>query len=382
MAGSLNPIAALMLAAALLCACASLASAASAATLKTPNNTTTSRVSSGPSARTFLLLAGGFGGHGAPLPYSEAYTAQLAHDMLRTDAGVPLFSLAAPMPTARGCAAAVAVPSASVILVMGGRDSDGSAANTLATVEAYKPLSNTWEQRAPLPVPLDGPAAAAYDSNSGAVVFVFGGRVYCTSDPINKTFAYDVANDAWSQTADMPYPVREATTAVAGNLAYVVGGATKFGDPSRPHQSFLRSVAVFDMATHKWTQLPDMPTARAIPLVAITSGALVVAGGTNASKAATSSWSADVVVEAFSFFRQSWITLQPLSTPRMGALCLTMPVQSSLGGATLALGGHSNRWGDVVDSTFVWDGIEWFDIDHTLPFHSTYAAGAVITVSE
>ena len=173
----------------------------------------------------------------------------------------------APMPTGRqhlnDCAAVID----GKVYIIGGFEAPAQQ-NTFgppsAKNEVYDPKTNTWAEKAPLPVPRDSPAVAAVNGR----IFVIGGiasqgdphhvEIYDPDKdkwnkgrkmpeklhamnyaviedkivvfglreriPFYKSFVYDTAKDQWGTVTQLPYNMRLAGITSANNKIYVIGG--------------------------------------------------------------------------------------------------------------------------------------------------------------
>ncbi|MBG7702404.1 carboxypeptidase regulatory-like domain-containing protein [Streptomyces sp. MC1] len=139
----------------------------------------------------------------------------------------------------------------------------------------YDPAAATWTPIAPLPVPLESPAAAFVD---GTLYVVGGWAAQGTSaTAVSTVYAYHPASDTWSRVTDLPTPIAAASTAVLDGRLYVVGGCPDGCDTVGRH------VYRYDPASDKWRQLADYPVPVHWAGCAGTSGAVTCAGGVNRS---------------------------------------------------------------------------------------------------
>jgi N-acetylneuraminic acid mutarotase len=126
---------------------------------------------------------------------------------------------AATMPTARDHLAAVTA--AGRIWVVGGRTS--FFGTQYANVEIYDPATDSWRTGPPLPDARGGLAAAAINDR----IYVFGGeaplRIFSSSE------MYEAAGNRWIGKAAMPTPRHGIGAAVVAGRIYIPGGATSPG---------------------------------------------------------------------------------------------------------------------------------------------------------
>ena len=132
----------------------------------------------------------------------------------------------------------------------------------LSTVEAYDPLSDTWETKASMPTP-----------HSHIGVGVINGVLYAAgSDNSNVSFeAYDPTTDTWSvRSLRCRRLALFPGVGALGGLLYVIGGATSVT---------LNTVDVYNPETNSWAPGPAMPTDRYAFGVGVTGGVLYAFGG-------------------------------------------------------------------------------------------------------
>lgn len=160
----------------------------------------------------------------------------------------------APMPTIRTAFGVASIDG--IIYTVGGTNS-----GDLSNVEAYDPISDTWETRASMPT-----------AHSHVGVGVINGVLYAAGSANGSTSfeAYDPATDTWTVKPSMPSNRFIPGVGVLGGLLYVIGGATS---------GTLNTVDVYDPATNSWSTGPAMPTDRYAFGVGVTGGALYAFGG-------------------------------------------------------------------------------------------------------
>ena len=89
--------------------------------------------------------------------------------------------------------------------------------------EAYNPSTNTWSPKAPMPTARGGIASVAINSN----IYTFGGEA--PTFVFDKNEKYDTSTNKWSSEASLP-TARHGLTAVAfGSKIYVIGGGLQAG---------------------------------------------------------------------------------------------------------------------------------------------------------
>ena len=135
----------------------------------------------------------------------------------------------------------------------------------------YDPSAAAWSKIAPLPVPLESPAASFVDGT----LYVVGGWALegTTASPVSTVYAYHPASDTWTRAADLPTPIAAASTAVLDGRLYVIGGCPDGCDTVSAH------VYRYDPASNAWQQLADYPVPVHWTGCAGTEGAIACAGG-------------------------------------------------------------------------------------------------------
>jgi N-acetylneuraminic acid mutarotase len=168
----------------------------------------------------------------------------------------------APMPTARG--ALSVTEHDGKLYAIGGYDRTANS----AAVEVYDPVRNLWTSRAPLPTPRDHLATATLFGK----VYAIGGRVngdYRRN--LSVTEVYDPVTDQWKRAADLPTARSGITAAVVGGRVYVFGGEGGAGT--------FRDNEAYDPARDAWQAMAPMPTARHGLGSAVAQGRIYVLSG-------------------------------------------------------------------------------------------------------
>lgn len=164
----------------------------------------------------------------------------------------------APLPEARHHLMAVA--SGDRLYAMGGFDATGF--NPVNTAHVYHPDRDEWARIADLPMPVGAGAAAALEGMVFVVGGVPGGSVL---------LRYDPEADDWTELASLTRPREHLAAAALQARLYVLGG--------RWGEEMLSTVEVFDPVTGSWSEGPSMMEARSGFGAGAVNGMLVVAGG-------------------------------------------------------------------------------------------------------
>lgn len=125
----------------------------------------------------------------------------------------------APMPTARAFLAAAAGPDGRIYAI------GGDNASSLDTVEAYDPATNTWSRMAPMPTPRGELAAA---TGADGRIYAIGGASLIggvIGASLNTVEAYDPVSNSWNAVAPLLTPRTDpaAATGRDGRI-YTLGG--------------------------------------------------------------------------------------------------------------------------------------------------------------
>jgi N-acetylneuraminic acid mutarotase len=175
------------------------------------------------------------------------------------------WSLSTPLPEPRSDYAAGVV--AGKLVIAGGTFWTGSKGNWIkkhfsASVHAFDPGSQTWEQLPDLPVPLGCAGGAVI----GDRLFVVGG--FTGSEVNRKIFVLERRQGSytWSEFGEMPFDRVYPRAVSVGSSLYLVGGTTQF-EPRDPtgtccsSKTATRSLLVLDTARAKneWHELASFP---------------------------------------------------------------------------------------------------------------------------
>jgi N-acetylneuraminic acid mutarotase len=174
------------------------------------------------------------------------------------DIATSTWSAAAPLPTASGGHAAVALDDR--IHVIGG----GTSRSTIADHVVYDPTTDSWSNAAPLPVPKGSPSAVVLDGQLWAI----GGR--SGPDDFGDVDVYDAATDTWSPGPSID-PRGTAGAVVVCGMIVLIGGE------SQAANTVLSDVLL--LADGTWTPAQSMPTARSFARTVVLDDTIYVVGG-------------------------------------------------------------------------------------------------------
>jgi N-acetylneuraminic acid mutarotase len=261
----------------------------------------------------------------------------------------------------------------------------GHITTTIDANEAYDPTTDTWTEKAPMPLPhwlddygiaiwqnkiycIGGPANNVYDPmtdtweaktpmptsrtflSANAVndkIYLIGGLALgpapdwqaklvnepnmrlITYSSSNLTEVYDPVTDSWDEKSPMPVAVDSYVSAVIDDRIYVISG--------RIGKDVVGLVQVYDTKTDSWSQAEPIPT----PVEAAAAGvitmpntkAVYVVGGNSASDGFTPT----NLTQVYFPDDNSWITVAPIIATRFA---LSVAVAS---GKLYAIGGMGDQ---------------------------------------
>jgi N-acetylneuraminic acid mutarotase len=237
----------------------------------------------------------------------------------------------APIPTPR-LGIAVGVVNGVLYALGGSRFNEGQGSwETLATVEAYDPSTNSWTTRAPMPIPRVEFGVGVVDG----ILYVLGG--YGSQIPnVARLDAYDPVRNTWTAKEPMPTPRHWLAVGAAKGALFAVGG----WDLNRGGQTAL--VEAYDPTTNTWTTKSPMPTPRAELSVGVVNGILYAVGGSCCAPGHGSRIFG--TVEAYDPATNQWTARSPMPTPRHR---FAVGVAN---GVLYAVGGHKGTGGNVPTS--------------------------------
>jgi N-acetylneuraminic acid mutarotase len=206
-------------------------------------------------------------------------------------------------------------------------------AATLASVEAYDPVRDTWRELSPLPVQLHHPNVAVHQGKIYVLGFLTGGSFV----PDGRGFVYDPQEDAWSPVASMP----QGTLRGAGVAGVVEEGIMVVGG--------LRNVAVADVSLYRpgedrWEALPSLPVGLDHIVGGVVDGVFYAIGGRQ-RRISTHRTS------VYAFCEGAWKERAPMPTSRAGHAAAVW------GGQIYVMGGEGNP----EDPSGVFDQNEVYD---------------------
>ena len=130
------------------------------------------------------------------------------------------WSEAAPVPGDAGRLASVAASADGLVYVFGGYTvADDGAESSTPWTHAFNPRKRSFEERAPMPVPVDDAVAVTFDDR---YIYLISG--WHDLGNVNLVQRYDTRKDAWAQATPIPGP------SVFGHAGGIVGNTIVYCD--------------------------------------------------------------------------------------------------------------------------------------------------------
>ena len=139
---------------------------------------------------------------------------------------------------------------------------------TLPTAAHSVANASRWSTRAPLPLPRDYMAIAAFDLQQE--IYVFGGlRQGRVSAEI---YRYDPLNNLWVSIGEQPDPVQHAAAVTLRGKIYLPGGEDADG-------TVQEQLAIYDPRSRRWSLGPPLPEPRSRYALVSWEGRIYLIGG-------------------------------------------------------------------------------------------------------
>ena len=217
------------------------------------------------------------------------------------DSVTDTWSLGTPLPVALNHT--VAAPYNGKIYVIGGQTGTGGTGPFVNNVNEYDPVRKTWTARAPMPTSRGGGGAAVIDGK----IYVAGGR-----PPRGNDFAvYDPLANSWRTLPDLPSQRNHVGAVALGGKFYVMGGRLEAGFES----AMTAVVEVYDPATNQWTTRAPMLRPRGGLNAIVAHGYIHTFGGEGTDDTPTGVFPDHDVYDPA---RNVWIKLPPMPMPVHG----------------------------------------------------------------
>jgi N-acetylneuraminic acid mutarotase len=167
----------------------------------------------------------------------------------------------------------------------------------------YDPATNTWRQRAPMPIGLSHVGVVGFNHR----LYVFGGFTSLIhANAQNAALVYDPCADKWQWLPPMAVRRASVSAAAVDGKIHVLGGRTGDPKPLTLHE-------VYDPATNRWTSKAPMPIARDHMGIAVIDGKIHIVGGRTGGQT-------DNIAEhdVYDPIADTWSKAAPIPTPRSG----------------------------------------------------------------
>ncbi|EFU40187.1 Kelch repeat protein [Paenibacillus vortex V453] len=152
------------------------------------------------------------------------------------------------------------------IYTMGGVN---SSSDRLSVVEEYDPATNTWTTKANMSIGYHAMSLVATDLG----IYAFGGGGPATATT-NTVKLYYPETDTWEVIANMPYPADGISSSIYNGKIYVVGGGKSGSEKA------IANALEFDTITNSFKPIASLNTARTVHGTAVANGKLYAVGGT------------------------------------------------------------------------------------------------------
>src|ERR1700738_953915 len=148
-----------------------------------------------------------------------------------------------------------------------------TSANSASFRVVGQPNGTSWTINSPIPEPLGVAQGATVASGDGSRIYHIGG-ITGAMTPTKRVRIYSIADDAWSDAADIPVTTGIRTFGAAVELngfIYVFGGVDETG--------VLDTTWIYDEAKDAWSRGANMPGPRFGSAVVTDGTTIWVAGG-------------------------------------------------------------------------------------------------------
>ena len=180
------------------------------------------------------------------------------------------------MPTPRSAAAASVVDGK--IYAIGGEQTEKIKRYTgyvnkievLPTVEMYDPSTDTWTQKADMPTPRSYLSTSVMD---GKIYAIGGTSITNEQYRLETVEIYDPATDTWAKVRDMNHARSCAAIGVVNGEIYAMGGR------GLSPTLYLSSVEVFNPKKNRWQEITEIPTPKTSHTASVIDGKIYVIGG-------------------------------------------------------------------------------------------------------
>lgn len=116
-----------------------------------------------------------------------------------------------------------------IIYAVGGQTGHDGPLDDVPWVDAYDPVTDTWQQVADLPVRRSHVEPATLVINER--ILIVGGRSWGLPSPVNMVTQYNPQTDTWEDLDPLPVPLIGMSGAYIGNYVVVTTGGTAYDTP-------------------------------------------------------------------------------------------------------------------------------------------------------
>ncbi len=145
----------------------------------------------------------------------------------------------------------------------------------LETVEVYDPATDTWEKTGDIN---QARSCAAIGVVNGEI-YAMGGRGLSETPYLSSVEAFNPKTNQWQEITEMPSPKTSHTASVIDGKIYVIGG---YVQEEKKYKN-LATIEIYDPATDRWTQEPDMLTGKSGHTTEVIDGQIYIFGGANSA---------------------------------------------------------------------------------------------------
>lgn len=174
----------------------------------------------------------------------------------------------------------VTLPNDQVLAIGGDNNAAPTMTGTLASVERWDPVTNTWSPAASMSTPRTLFTATLLQT--GKVLVTGGANQY--NDWLASTELYDPSSDMWTSAGNLPVGVYLQTATLLSDGRVLVAGGAASGNGSNG------LAAIYTPSTGAWTQVASMTYARlGHTATLLKNGKVLVDGGWNTQTGGTES---------------------------------------------------------------------------------------------
>lgn len=155
----------------------------------------------------------------------------------------------------------------------------GTESEEFPTVEMYDPATDTWTQKADMPTPRKTKTCVV----DGKIYAIGGWSTTNEQSHLETVEIYDPATDTWVKAQSMNHARCSAAISVVNGEIYAMGGIgwPPNYDPSGRYLSslYLSNVEVFNPKTNQWQERTEMSVPKAAHSTSVIDGKIYVIGG-------------------------------------------------------------------------------------------------------